>query len=72
MADVWSFGPAKDNITTYSDGTTVPHRAQKVLLNDVVIGEIEIHTHKRKGPDGITDASFGITTVVYGPAPGGK
>lgn len=72
MPDVWKFGPPIDDTTDYSDGTIVPHRKQKVFLNEVVVGEIEIHMHKRKGPDGITDVSFGVTSVVYGPAPGGK
>ena len=72
MAYVWSFGPPQDDTTNYTDGTTIPHRMQKVYLNDVAVGEIEIHLHKRKGRDGITDVSFGITTIVYGPAHGGK
>ena len=72
MADVWTFAPPIDDVTTYADGTSVPHRDQVVFLNGVAVGQIEIHMHKRKGRDGITDVSFGITTIVYGPAPGGK
>ena len=72
MADEWSFGPPMDSTTNYTDGTIVPHRSQKVFFNGVSIGEVEVHMHKRKGRDGITDVSFGITTIVYGPAPGGK
>lgn len=72
MADVWEFKECVDDSTVYSDGTSVPHRNQVVTLNGVPVGEIEIHMHKRKGKDKITDVSFGITTIVYGPAPGGK
>jgi hypothetical protein len=71
-ADVWTFGPHEDEATTYADGTTVPHRHQDVLLNGVKIGYVEIHMHKRRGRDRKTDVSFGITTCVYGPAPGGS
>jgi len=71
MADIWTFGPAKDDKQTYSDGTQVPHREQAVFLNDVEVGELEVHMHKRKGRDGRVDVSFGITTIVYGPVPGG-
>ena len=72
MAEIWSFGPAKDSTETYADGTVVPHRAQLVLLNGRPIGEIEIHAHKRRGPDGLVDVSYGLTCICYGPPPGGK
>lgn len=72
MSDTWSFGLAKDSTQIYADGTTVPHRAQTVLLNGKPIGEIELHCHRRLGSDGKVDASFGITTVMFGPVPGGK
>lgn len=72
MADVWSFGDPKDSLQTYADGCQVPHRGWTVTLNGVVVGELETHMHKRKGPDGKTDVSFGVTSIVYGPAPGGK
>jgi hypothetical protein len=71
-ADVWTFGTSEDDTTTYADGTTVPHRHQDVLLNGVKVGYVEIHMHKRRGRDRKTDVSFGITTCVYGPAPGGS
>lgn len=67
MADIWTFGPAIDSTQTYADGTTVPHRVQLLRLNGVAVGEIEIHAHKRRGPDGITDISYGITAISYGP-----
>lgn len=70
--DVWTFGEPHDDTTSYADGTVVPHRHQDVLLNGKVVGEIEIHMHKRKGRDRITDVSFGITTIVYGPVSGGS
>jgi len=72
MADVWEFREATDDTTLYSDGTSVPHRRQVVLLNGTPVGEIEIHMHKRAGRDKVTDVSFGITAIVYGPAPGGN
>lgn len=72
MPDVWSFGAIKDDTETYADGTIVPHRYQAVLLNGKEVGYVEIHMHKRKGRDGIVDASFGITNVIYGPVTGGK
>lgn len=72
MNNTWSFGVAKDSLQTYADGTTVPHRAQTVLLNGKLIGEIELHCHRRLGLDGKVDVSFGITTIVFGPVPGGK
>ena len=67
MSDVWSFGTIQDSTETYSDGTVVPHRYQDVLLNGVKVGYVEIHMHKRKGPDGVVDASVGVTSVTYGP-----
>lgn len=70
--EVWTFGPPHDDDTTYADGTVVPHREQLLYLNGKLVGEIEIHMHKRRGPDRQTDVSFGITAIVYGPAPGGK
>ncbi len=72
MGDVWEFDPPVDSKTTYADGTVVPHRSWTVKLNGVVIGEIDIHTHKRLGPDGKTDVSYGATMVVFGPVAGGK
>lgn len=72
MNDVWTFGKPLDSTHNYADGTIVPHRDQVVYLNSVPIGELEIHMHKRRGDDGLLDVSFGITTIVYGPAPGGK
>lgn len=70
--NVWSFGPPEDDTSTYSDGTVIPSRRQTVALNGVVIGELEIHTHKRKGRDGRVDFSAGITVITYGPVPGGN
>lgn len=72
MADMWTFGPPKDDSETYSDGTEVPHRYQAVFLNGVEVGYIEIHMHRRRGDDKVTDVSFGITACTYGPAPGGS
>ncbi len=72
MPDVWTFGPPRDDTNDYSDGTVTPHRSQKVLLNGVAVGEIEIHMHKRRGPDGVVDTSFGITNIVFGKPEGGR
>jgi len=43
-----------------------------VWLNGVAVGEVEVHMHKRYGPDGQLDVSFGITTIVYSEPAGGK
>lgn len=65
--EIWTFGHPHDSMQTYADGTQVPHRGFKVLLNGEPVGEIEIHMHKRRGRDGETDVSFGVTNIVYGP-----
>jgi len=65
MPDVWGFGEPKDSLQTYADGSTVPHRGWTVTLNGTVVGELETHMHKRKGPDGKTDVSFGITAIAF-------
>lgn len=70
--DVWTFGSPADSQTTYSDGTIVPSREWKIFLNGQRAGEVEVHLHKRRGPDGKVDVSFGITAIVYGPPPGGR
>lgn len=70
--DVWTFGAPADSQTTYSDGTIVPSREWKVFLNGQRVGEVEVHLHKRRGPDGKVDVSFGITAIAYGPPPGGR
>ena len=72
MADRWEFYPPEDDFEEYADGTQVPPRYQDVVRNGVKVGYVEIHVHKRKGRDGLTDVSFGFTGVVYGPAPGGN
>ncbi len=72
MADIWTFGPPKDSNTQYGDGTIVPHRMWVVSLNGVAIGELELHCHKRHGPDGVVDVSYGLTAITYGPPPGGN
>lgn len=72
MPETWSFGESHDHSKTYADGTVVPSREWPVLIDGKEIGEIEVHMHKRRGRDGRTDVSFGITAVVYGPAPGGN
>lgn len=70
--DRWTFGPAKEGKTVYADGTEVPHRSFQVLLNGVAVGEVDVHMHKRRGRDGVTDVSFGATHVVFGPPQGGS
>jgi hypothetical protein len=69
---VWTFGPPEDDSEDYSDGTVVPHRKQIVYLDGVPVGEIEIHMHRRMGPDKTPDLSYGLTAVTYGPLPTGK
>lgn len=57
---IYSFGPVRDEVQTYSDGTQVPRRFQYVYLDGKRIGYLEIHMHKNsKG------VSFGMTPVVY-------
>jgi hypothetical protein len=64
--DVWTFGPPEDDTTDYSDGIVMPHRRQVLYRNGHPVGEIEIHAHRRRGPDKITDLSWGITAITYG------
>lgn len=70
--DVWTFGDALDGETVYADGTRAPRRSWRVALNGVDIGQLEVHVHKRRGRDGRTDVSYGLTAVVFGPSPGGN
>ncbi len=72
MVDVWTFGAPQDGAQTYSDGTTVPHRYQDVLLNGIKVGYVEIHLHERHGRDHDVDTSFGFTGVVYSRPIGGS
>lgn len=72
MADQWTFGPARDSVTTYADGTVVPHRTWQLFLNGVLVGEIDTHMHRRRGGDGKLDTSFGFTSIVYSPPAGGR
>lgn len=60
----WTFGPTKDDMQTYADGTVVPHRYMRVYCNSKIVGYIEVHMHKNKGIDGNIVPSFGITAVV--------
>lgn len=71
-ADVWTFGPPRDGTSRYADGTVVPSRGWTVFLNGAAVGEVDVHMHRRRGPDGKLDASFGFTGVIYGPPPGGR
>ncbi len=70
--DVWGFEEAHDDDQVYADGTTVPHRHWFVTLNGERVGEVEVHMHKRRGRDKVTDFSVGTTSIVYGPLPGGR
>ena len=70
--EVWSFGTPVDSEETYSDGTVVPHRFMDVLLDGVKIGYVEVHLHRRHGPDQLVDTSFGFTGVVYSKPVGGN
>lgn len=73
MADVWEFSAIyDDHPEEYADGTVVPHRRQKVILNGLAVGEVELHCHRRKGRDNKVDLSIGATFIAYGPLPGGK
>ncbi len=57
MADVWSFGPANDDTSDYSDGTMIPHRHWRVCLNGEPVGEVEVHLHRRAGARQIRNLS---------------
>lgn len=72
MADVWEFGEERRDDSNYSDGTIVPHLEVDVLLNGKKVGLVEVHMHKRRGRDGLTDTSFGFTGVVYSTPQGGR
>lgn len=63
----WTFGPAEDSTDVLADGTQLPHRRQVVYLDGQPVGEIEIHLHRRYGPDKQLDLSYGITVITYGP-----
>ena len=72
QAPVFTFGPPRDNTRELADGMVLPEREWLVYLNGRAIGEVEVHLHRRRGRDGKLDVSFGLTAVVYGPAPGGR
>lgn len=72
LMPAWTFGPPRDSTETVGDGTTLPGRYQDVLLDGVKVGYVEIHMHRRSGPDKLTDVSFGFTGVAYGPTDGGS
>lgn len=68
----WTFGPSVEDESEYQDGTIVPSRHWKVYQDGKVVGEVEVHMHKRGGKDKVPDFSAGITVIVYGPSPGGS
>lgn len=63
----WEFGSPRDDEKSYADGTSVPGRKWIVYYNSKAVGEIEVHMHRRRGPDGVDDLSFGATFIAYGP-----
>lgn len=69
MPDVWEFTDIDQDETVYADGTRVPHLNANVVLNSKVVGRVNIHMHKHRGADKVTDASFGFTGVIFGPLP---
>lgn len=71
MSDQWTFEAPKDSTSTYADGTVVPGRTWRVRLNGVLVGECDVHLHKRRGPDGRLDLSWGFTGVTYSVDPAG-
>ena len=58
----WTFGPPDDDVVR-----GMPSRRTVCYHNGKAVGEIEIHTHARKGKDKITDLSWGVTAITYGP-----
>ena len=67
MADTWEFTNVQTDETVYADGTRVPHLDADVVLNGAKVGRVNIHMHKHRGSDKVTDASFGFTGVIFGP-----
>lgn len=58
----WYFGPAEDDVV-YG----MPSRRQQLFHDGIPVGEIEVHAHRRKGVDKVTDLSWGVTAITYGP-----
>lgn len=67
MGANWTFGRITDEEHLYADDTSVPSRRWTVFLEGRPVGEIEVHLHRRRGPDKTTDLSVGTTVVTYGP-----
>lgn len=65
MPPQWTFGAPEEDTDEYKDGTVVPARRWTVYRDNVPVGEIECHLHRRAGPDKAADFSAGITVVVY-------
>jgi len=70
--DVWEFRSPKVGAgETYADGTRVPALGCDVYLNNLKVGKVDVHMHRRAGPDGVVDTSYGATFIVFGAPQGG-
>lgn len=70
--NVWAFKLTEEDEHAYQDGTIVPSLTFDILLNDRVVGEFNVHLHKRFGskredPRHLADLSVGTTVVAFGP-----
>lgn len=64
-----TFGSPIDRMSTRKDGLVVMHRFQRVLLDGVVIGNVELHLDRL----GKTPTDFGAIAVVrVNPSVGGR
>ena len=63
---MWTFGVPDDVARVYSDGTRIPARRWVVFRNGAPVGEVDVHCHRRAGPDGVSDLSVGVTMVAFG------
>lgn len=65
MAETWEFTAVTPGETVYADGTRVPELAADVMLDGAKVGRINVHLHRHRGRDGLTDTSFGATFVAF-------
>lgn len=64
MADEWEFRNLTQRVSTYSDGTTVPHVDVDVYYNGMKVGYVNLHMHKVKVAIGEIDHSVGVTVRI--------
>ena len=64
MADQWEFRRIRQSVSTYRDGTTVPHVDLDIYFNGVKVGYVNLHMHKVKVAPGEIDHSVGVTVRI--------